>query len=421
VQQQIEELIEQHEGDGEQLLESLNRSGLIKLLTEAVAEEVKQFLGRDHYQRLEEGQEHKGYRNGYRDKSFRTAEGAVRVPIPRLRDTSEPFQSRLLGSLGRQTDRLGRMVIEMYVRGLSTRDIEALLRDEEGNLLLSRSAVSDLSAKLWEEYEQFAKADLSEHEVEYLWLDAVYEPMRRHLSGREGILAAWAVTRCGQKVLLGLDIGPRESRSAWQEFIHGLVRRGLREPALVISDGNPGLLAAVEASFPNSWRQRCTFHKKRNVLSKVPQGAERDEVELWLANIYTAPTHEVGSRLAAEFIETFGSRYPRAVSSFEDDLEASLTHLRFPLNHRRGIRTSNSIERLFGEQRRRTKVIPMFFDERSCLKLVFASLIRAARGFRRFEMSDLSTAQLEHLRREKKLDSKPSLDYELARKVNEVA
>ena len=144
-------------------------------------------------------------------------------------------------------------------------------------------------------------------------------------------------------------------------------------------------------------------------------------MELWLNNIYAAPTYEVGCSLAAEFTKLYGDKYPRAVASFGDDLEAGLMHLRFPLNHRRGIRTSNSIERLFGEQKRRTKVIPFFFDERSCLKLVFASLIRAARGFRRFEMSELAVAQLEQLRREKKLDDKPSLEYELARKVRQVA
>ena len=155
--------------------------------------------------------------------------------------------------------------------------------------------------------------------------------------------------------------------------------------------------------------------------AKVPEGAARDEVELWLNNIYAAPTYEVGCSLAAEFTKLYGDKYPRAVSSFQDDLEAGLMHLRFPLNHRRGIRTSNSIERLFGEQRRRTKVIPYFFDEKSCLKLAFASLIRAARGFRRFDMSELATAQIEHLRREKKLPERPSLDYEPANRIRSVA
>ena len=112
---------------------------------------------------------------------------------------------------------------------------------------------------------------------------------------------------------------------------------------------------------------------------------------------------------------------PDWVKSEWQHLEASLTHLRFPVNHRKGIRTSNSMERLFGEQRRRTKVIPRFFDEKSCLKLVFAALIRAARGFRPFAMNDLTLAQLESLRKEKKLPPAPSLDYELANQLREAA
>jgi transposase-like protein len=109
------------------------------------------------------------------------------------------------------------------------------------------------------------------------------------------------------------------------------------------------------------------------------------------------------------------------VASFKDDLEASLTHLRFPISHRRSIRTTNSIERLFGEQRRRTKVIPRFFDEKSCLKLVFATLIRAAEGFRPFAISGLIVAQLEALRKERELPEKPSLDYQLAKQLKRAA
>jgi transposase-like protein len=146
-----------------------------------------------------------------------------------------------------------------------------------------------------------------------------------------------------------------------------------------------------------------------------------EAVEAWLNNIYMAPTYEVGCSLSSEFIKLYGDKFPRAVASFRDDLEASLTHLRFPLNFRRGIPTGNSIERLFGEQKRRTKVIPFFFDEKSCLKLVFAALIRAARGFRRFKISELAVARLESLRKEKKLVDKPSLDDEPARKLRSVA
>jgi transposase-like protein len=393
---------------------------VVKLIAEIVEREVREFLGRGSYERRPLDAEHRGYRNGYRDKVFKTAEGAVRVPIARVRETAEPFESQLLGRLGRHTQRLEQMAIEMYARGLSTRDIEEVLKDDEGQLLLSKSSVSEVTEVLWAEYEAFAKADLSELDVEYLWLDAVYEPMRRWLSRKEGILAAWAVCRSGEKVLLGLDIGTRESIESWTSFLHDLVRRGLREPVLVITDGNPGLLAAVNASFAHSWRQRCTFHKKKNVLEKVPDSA-KDEIKSWLNSIYMAPNLETGEKLAAEFINLYQGLYPRAVASFSDDLEASLTHLRFPVNHRKGIRTSNSIERLFGEQKRRTKVIPRFFTEKSCLKLVFATVIRAAQGFRPFDMNELAIAQLENLRKQKELPPAPSLDYELATSLREVA
>ena len=408
------------EADGGELLHRLGRTGLVKLISEIVEREVTEFLGRDYYQRRCDDQPHRGYRNGYREKPFKTGEGSVKVPIARVRDTAEPFTSQLLGRLGGQTDRLERMAMEMYARGLSTRDIEEVLRDDDGSLLLSRSSVSQITSTMWAEYEAFAKADLSELEVEYLWLDAVYEPMRRWLTRKEGILAAWAVCRNGEKVLLGLEVGNRESTDSWTGFLHDLIRRGLREPVLVITDGNPGLTAAVTACFPNSWRQRCTFHKKRNVLDKVPDAA-RDEVKSWLNSIYMAPNLQTGEKLAADFIATYKDLYPRAVAAFNDDLEASLTHLRFPVNHRKGLRTSNSIERLFGEQKRRTKVIPRFFDEKSCLKLVFAALIRAARGFRPFAINQLALAQLEALRKEKELPPEPSLNYELASKLKEAA
>jgi transposase-like protein len=134
-----------------------------------------------------------------------------------------------------------------------------------------------------------------------------------------------------------------------------------------------------------------------------------------------APNLATGEKLAADFIPHYQDLSPRAVASFSDDLEASLTHLRVPVNHRKRIRTSNAIERLFGEQKRRTKVIPRFFNEKSCLKLVFATVTRAARGFRPFNMNELAIAQLENLRKQKELPPAPSLDYELATALREVA
>jgi putative transposase len=417
-EQVISEELENQSGG--KLLQRLLQGGLVKVITRIVEQEVGEHLGRGYYERRGTEEPHRGYRNGYRERGFQSSEGEVRVPVPRVRECAEPFRSQLLEQLAQRTERLEQMVVEMYARGLSTRDIQEVLRDEDSRVLVGRSSVSRIAEELWEEYEAFSQADLSGYEVEYLWLDAVYEPMRRWLPRKEGILAAWAVCRNGAKVLLGLDVGLRESQESWTSFVHDLVRRGLREPVLIVTDGNPGLLAAVGACFPGSWRQRCTFHKKRNVLGKVPEGAQ-EEVNAWLEAIFTAPDLDSGRQLADEFIRRYERDYPRAVASFGDDLEASLTHLRFPISHRRSIRTTNSIERLFGEQKRRTKVIPRFFDEKSCLKLAFAALIRGAAGFRCFCMSDVVVAQLETLREQKNLALMPTLNYSLANELRKAA
>jgi len=414
IEQRIMESIQNENGG--KLLQDLLTEGLRKMVTELVEAEVTEYLGRDHYERRGENSHHEGYRNGYRDKRFLTGAGEIQVRVPRVRDTSAPFHSSLLDSLGGRTDQLETLITEMYARGLSTRDIEDALRDENGKIMLSRSSVSRVAEVLWEEYEEFTERDLSDYELEYLWLDAVYEPMRKHLSKKEGIFAAWGVCRDGEKVLLSLDLGIRESTSSWSEFIHGMIRRGLREPLLVVTDGNPGLIAAVEGCFSRSYRQRCIFHKMQNVLSKVPE-ADRLMIKDWLNSIYQAPTHKSGEKLAAEFIEEFNSEYPRAVKCFTEDIDACLINLRFPRNHRRTIRTGNLIERAFGEQRRRTKVIPRFFDEKSCLKLAYGSVIRVSKRFKRVKMSLLEIQILEGMRREKNLAPEPTLDYPLGKEI----
>jgi transposase-like protein len=173
------------------------------------------------------------------------------------------------------------------------------------------------------------------------------------------------------------------------------------------SDGAPGMLRALEEAFPQSVRIRCWMHKMQNVLGKLPEAA-RNEVKNWLAAVRDAPTLEEGRRKAAQVIEMYEREYPAAMKSFADDLEASLAHLRVPEAHRKFVRTTNLIERAFEEQRRRTKVIPRFFDERSCLKLAFAALDRAARGWQRIHISDSEQRQLATLRSELGLDPPPT-------------
>lgn len=173
------------------------------------------------------------------------------------------------------SDVLQRLTIEMYARGLSTRDIEDALVDATGDRLLSRTAVSQITETLWADYEAFANRDLSGFELEYLFLDAVYESLREQGGLKEGLLSAWGVCTDGRKVLLRLALGNKESYPNWLDFLRDMVKHGLQTPVLITTDGAPGLIRAVEEVFPRSLRLRCLPHKMRNVLDKVPDQDSR--------------------------------------------------------------------------------------------------------------------------------------------------
>ncbi len=199
----------------------------------------------------------------------------MKVRVPQVRGSSSPYRSRLMEFLGGNSEALERLVVEMYARGLSTRDVEEeCFRDETtGELMISRSAVSEITDQLWEDYREFSERDLSGVEVEYLFLDAVYESLRRY-GAKEGVLAAWCITTDGRKVLLHLAVGNKESEECWTEFLRDMIGRGLRAPTSVTSDGAPGLLNAVERVFGKSLRVRCWYHKLGNVRSKLPARME---------------------------------------------------------------------------------------------------------------------------------------------------
>jgi putative transposase len=386
--------------DGEEGVTSLIvRLGVERLVQELLEQEVTDYLEREHYQRRQPEQEHRGYRNGYEQGRIRTAEGEVVVQVPQVRDAPQPYCSKLMPFLRGNSEVLERLTVEMYARGLSTRDIEDALLEATGDRLLSRAAVSQISEVLWADYEAFAERDLSGFEVEYLFLDAVYESLREQGGLKEGVLVAWAICSDGCKVLLHLTLGNKESYANWLDFLRGMVRRGLRAPVQTTTDGSPGVIRAVEEVFPHSLRQRCLAHKTRNVLDKVPDSA-RDEVKAMIQASYYAPNQEVARMVAAEVLDSYQDRYPAAMRSFQDDWEACIAYLRCPAVHHKRIRTTNLLERSFLEERRRTKVIPRFFTEKSCIKLVYATLWRASQRWQGVKMSEFERQQLKLLRRE---------------------
>jgi len=371
------------------------RSELVRLaarliIEEALEGEARDALGRDYYARG--AAPGAGYRNGYRTGRVKRAEGAIEYSAAQIADRSEPFCSRLREIVGGRTEALEALAVEMYARGLSTRDIEGLFADAAGKPLLSGTAVSEITERLWAQYEAFASRDLSEFEVVYLFVDGVAE--RLHLGQpREAVLAAWGILADGKKALLHLAPGTKEDTASCKEFFQDLRRRGLPDPLLVVSDGAPGIIRASEECLPRTVRQRCLVHKMRNLESKVPENVW-PEFKARAAACYQAASPALARLLKDDIVATYGRDLPSAVACLEDDFEACIAHLSCPLGHRRAIRTTNLLERLFGEERRRTKVIPHAFGERAILKLMYAALIRAAERWRGIRIGEFERRQL---------------------------
>src|SRR5713101_6817183 len=254
---------------GEELLSTLVRLSTEQVLQEALEEEQAVVLGRERYERRT-GQ--LGSRNGYEPGTLKTAEGVLRVRLPQVRGGQEPYRSELWSQVATTSEALKRLIVEMYAGGLSQRDIEYSLEKALGQFVLSKSTVSELTDRLTQEYEAFRTRDLSGYEVAYLFMDAVYEPLRRWGS-KTGVLCVWAICVDGRKVLLSLSTANSESQESCLEVLRDLLKRGLQTPVTITTDGAVGLTKAIDAIWPKSLRIRCGFHKMQNFQQKVPPQA----------------------------------------------------------------------------------------------------------------------------------------------------
>jgi putative transposase len=377
------------------------RAELVKLATRLIVEEALEgeagdAVGREYYAHgAEPG---RGYRNGVRAGRLKTAEGLIDYLAPQITDRDVPFRSKIREHLAGRTQALEELAVELLARGLSVRDIEDAFKDETGRLLLSRTAVSEIGERLWADYQEFATRDLSEYDIVYLFIDGVAERIRPG-SKREPVLAAWGFTAEGKKVLLHLMAGSKEDAETVSAFFQDMRARGLGDPLLNVSDGAGGIIKAIETCFPRSERQRCLAHRMRNLAAKVPED-QWPEFKARATAAYQAPSRAIARELAAGVVADFETELPSAVACFMDDFEACIAHLRMPVTHRRAVRTTNLLERLFVEERRRLKIIPNAFGEKPVLKLMFGAMIRAAEHWRAIRITDFEHRQMEALRRE---------------------
>jgi transposase-like protein len=398
--------------EGQGLVSELVRLSTEQVIQQLLEHEQQKHLGRERYQRGSSGT----HRNGYEDGTLRTAEGVVALKLPQVRGEGAPYRSKIWSRLSKNSEALENIINEMWVRGLSVRDIEDAMTAATGAFVLSNSSVSQVTEKLVEQYEEFRNRDLGDFDIAYFFVDAVYEPLRR-FGASTAVLCAWGISVEGSRILLSLTTGTGESFETCLDFLRDLVRRGLRTPLTVTTDGAPGLIKAVEALWPKSKRIRCWFHKMQNLMGKVPPPAWA-EFKALVEDVRDAPDLEEAKRRMLKIEETYSAMLPEACRCLRDDLEASLNHLLVPRRHRKMVRTTNLVERSFAEERRRTKTIPHLWEEKSLVKLVFATLARVSERWNSNSVifSVVEKMQIRKLRKEFGLEVYPEREEQPRKK-----
>ena len=343
------------------------RDGL-RVLAEALMElELEAHLGAGRYERTDG---RTGYRNGARERRWDTRVGTLDLAVPRVRDGS--FFSVLLEPRKRSERALLAVVQEAYVAGVSTRRVDGLVQalGLEG---ISKSQVSRVCAALDAEVERFRTRRLAEA-YPYLWLDATFLKVRDgERVVTNAVVVAVGVTGDGRREVLGFDVGPSEDGAFWEGFLRGLVGRGLRGVELVVSDAHEGLKGAIAAVLHGASWQRCRVHFVRNALALVPKGMQA-MVAATIRTVFAQPTAKAARAQWKEVVAGFRERFPRVAALMAAAEADVLAYLAFPREHWRQIWSTNPLERLNREIKRRTDVVGIFPTEGAVIRLVGALL-----------------------------------------------
>ena len=342
---------------------------LIRILVNAAMQvERQKHLGVDPYERSPERQ---GYANGFKPKTLKTRLGEITFDVPQVRDGS--FYPDALEKGLRSERALTLALAEMYVQGVSTRRVKTIVEQLCGTSI-SSSRVSRAAAQLDETLEAWRNRPLDM--IRYLYLDARYEKVRMDGQIRDAaILIASGVVPDGKRQILGVSISLGEQEVHWRTFLQNLVKRGLCGVQLIISDAHVGLKAARQAVFGGIPWQRCQYHLQQNVQAYVPRKAMQREVAQDLRNIFHAPDLVTAQTWLNEMVKKYQSQTPRLADWLENNVPEGLIVFSFPLSHRRRIRTVNMLERISQEVKRRTRVVRIFPNEASCLRLISAILM----------------------------------------------
>lgn len=335
------------------------------IINQAMLLERNKYLQAEPYQRTAERQ---GHANGFKPKTVRSRVGELDLQVPQVRDSS--FYPSALERGIRSERALKLAVAEMYVQGVATRKVKAITEELCGFEVCSTD-VSRAAKLLDESLEKWRNRPLGS--CEYLFLDARYEKVRRDGAVVDSaVLIAYGVGQDGKRCIVGVSVSLSEQEVHWREFLTSLVERGLHGMKLIISDAHAGLKAAKRAVFPSVPWQRCQFHLQQNAQSYVLKKSMKKEVASDIRSILQAPDDEEAKRLLQKIIKKYQDSAPELAAWMEKNVPESLTVMQFPEHHRKKIRTSNIAERVNREIKRRTRLVSIFPNVESCLRLVSA-------------------------------------------------
>jgi transposase-like protein len=356
------------------------------LFNGAMKVEREHFLGATCHERTED---RKGYANGYKPKILQTRLGALDLQIPQVRGLGFYPQSLEKGSRSEKALKLA--IAQMYLEGVSTRKVQDITEKLCG-LEISSTQVSRLTQELDEQFEQFRNRPIGE--ISYLIIDAVYLKVRHNGSVIDmAILLGYGINPEGKREILGASASLSEAEVHWREFFQHLQSRGMKGLRLIISDDHAGMKSARRATFPSVPWQRCQFHLAQNAQSYAPKKSMRVEIAEVMREIFNSPTAEMAQEMKRQAIEKYRKRAPEFAKWLEENVDEGLTVYQFPKEHWKKIRTSNGMERVNREIKRRTRVAVLFPNKESALRLVTGVIIEIheewVTGNKYLEMSPL--------------------------------
>jgi transposase-like protein len=362
---------------GADTIEARMRERIRETIQALVDEELDAVLGAEKSARV--GEARQGYRHGARERTLTTSLGPTTIAMPRARlrgtdGATTEWRSETVRRYQRRTTRVDEAILGVYLAGTNTRRIKGALAPLLRGGPLSKDAVSRLVGRLREDFETWRTRDLADENIRYVFMDGWYPKVR--IGGRRvrvPVLVTLGVRANGERVVLDLRLAGEESAASWREVVTSLVARQLARPALAVIDGNPGLRTALQTEWPGIAVQRCTAHKLRNLQAKAPARLREELTEDYRRMIY-AETVSAVEQARTRFAKKWRLRCPAVVESLEEAGAELLTFLRFPSSQWKALRTTNALERINEEFRRRTKTQASLPGHEAVVLLLFGLL-----------------------------------------------